>query len=266
MRQLSLLLICFTISFQLPAQQDKSEEAIAFGVTDASLIDQLMHVVPDVGYSGRETLKRQSIKSYMMPVRHAGNRGAEMSYSLASCLEFYVNLDKNYKVNLSPDYISLNLKAQQERFGLNDAFAFLAEDGTVSAAILPYEAPALTSAVYATPKFKIDNYLHVFRPVSDNRQKVFEVKKALIRGNPILVELQAGDLIRTLGEEMWRPSGRIDKTFPFIAVGFDEDRQAVEVMSCWGRTWGQGGYAWISYKDFGRYAQNGYVMLPKMNY
>ena len=69
-----------------------------------------MPTIEGVGGSARELLQQQSVKAYMMPVRKVGARGTELSYMLASCLEYYVNLDKNYKLNLSPDYITLSIE------------------------------------------------------------------------------------------------------------------------------------------------------------
>jgi hypothetical protein len=237
------------------------------GIQDMQMIEQMMFTVPGVGSNARTMLTSQSVKPYMMPVRKVGYRGSELSYALATCLEFYVNLNKNYKVNLSPDFIKLSIENAGKAVSLEEAFLFLVQNGTVSAAIMPYDSPALTSAVYATQKFNIQNYLHIFRPFTKERQKVFEVRKALMRGNPVLVKVNANANVKALsGQSALNLGGAANETFTFIVVGYDEGENAFELMSSWGSTWGNSGYAWVSYDDFGKYATDGFVMLPQIDY
>lgn len=241
----------------------RSSTRAAFGVTEAETIDLLMPTIEGIGGTARELLQQQSVKAYMMPVRKIGARGTELSYMLASCLEYYINLDKNYKVNLSPDYISLNIENNGKKATPMEAFTFLSQQGTVNASIIPYDAPAITEAVYSAQKFKITNYLHLFREVTPSRQRVYEVRKALMRGNPVLVEVKATADIQSLVGKNWKPSGEGTQLYPLVVVGYDETQQALEVMSCWGRNWGSNGYTWISYDDFGKYVQNGYVVVSE---
>ena len=237
------------------------------GVTNLELIDQLMVTVPGVGSNTRDMLMEQSVKAHMMPVRKVGFRGSDLSYTLASCLEFYINLEKNYKDNLSPDYITLSLQNSGKQVTVEEGFRFLVENGTVSAAIMPYDAGAITNAVYATPKYKINNFLYIFRDVTQGRQKIFETRKALMRGNPVLIELQADASFKNIsGDISWKASRNGDQRFPLIVVGYDEGREAFEVRSSWGTGWANNGYIWISYDDFGKYTLNGFVVVPMAQY
>ena len=132
---------------------------------------------------------------------------------------------------------------------------------------MPLDAAAITNAVYATPKYKIVNYLYLFRDLTQARQKIYETRKALMRGNPVVVEIRGDDSLRDLREaDALEPARNGEKVFPMIVVGYDETRNAFELMSSWGRNWGDGGYAWISYDDFGKYTDNGYVMVPMPQY
>jgi hypothetical protein len=272
MKQLlmSASIVLFFLPNILPAQiQFKSAEGlgVGIGVTDMSLIDRLMVTVPGVGSNARDMLMVQSIKQHMMPVRKVGIRGSDLSYALASCLEYYVNLGKNYKDNLSPDYISLSLQNSGRRVTMEEAFSFLVENGTVSAAIVPFDAAVIPNAVYATNKYKINNYLYIFRDVTQGRQKIFETRKALMRGNPVLIELLADPSIKTVnGDRVWEPSRAGTQKFPLIVVGYDEGREAFEVLSCWGADWGNGGYIWVDYDDFSKQTANGFVMVPQVQY
>lgn len=252
---------------QVESPQSKAAEAVAFGVTDEAWIDRLMPVVAGVAIDPDDNLVRQSVKPYMMPVRKIGPQGSALSYALATCLEFYVNLENNYKDNLSPDYISINLENSGKPVNLNEACRFLAGEGTVSAAIMPYDARSVPNAVYATQKYQINNYLHIFRETTKGRQRVFETKKALMRGNPVLIELRASPALKQMiRQQTWQPPRQAAGEYPLLVVGYDEVDRVFEVMSSYGSAWGKSGYLQIRYDDFGEYAKNGYVLVPKPTY
>ena len=211
---LILLLVClFIYPFSVEAQDNdliKQGKVHGIGISDLALIDQMMKTMPGIGSNSKELLLKQNIKSYMMPIRELGIRGTEMSYALAICLEYYINLGSNYKANLSPDYISLSLKNAGKKGSAADGLEFLVQEGTVSAAILPYDASMLTSAVYATQKYKINNYLQMFRQVTKPRQKVFETRKALMRGNPVIIEVVGGDDFKKLDHKRFFDAPKVD--------------------------------------------------------
>jgi len=242
----------------------RSTDASPFGVQDQRLIDMMMPFVKGVGRANSlDNLREQSVKPFMMPVREIEQIGTEMSYTLAACLEFYFNQDNNYKINLSPDFITLNLLGQNRALQFKDAFQFLSQNGTVDSAILPYGSQKLTNAVYNASKFRITNYLHVFTPLTKSLQKIFELRKALVRGNPVIVEFNADpSLLQANGKDIWVPTGAPSQVYPMAVVSFNEDKRMIEMMSPWGSDWGRAGYIWISYDHFGQLAQNGFVVLP----
>lgn len=239
------------------------KESFQIGISDAALFEQLMFTVPGVGSNSRELLMAQNVKPFMMPVRKLGTRGNSLSYAAAICLEFYTNLERNYKVNLSPDYISLSLERTGRKLIAKEVFQFLTTTGTVSAAILPYDASEITTGVYATQKYQIKNYLNLFSPITRGKQRVFETKKALMRGNPVLVEFKTPPQTEALsGIRVWEPKKLGTESNALIVVGYDETEEAFELMGTWGKDWGTDGYVWISYEDFSKFAQDGFVMIP----
>jgi len=267
----TILMICLFVgmmkglSAQIPhsAAAPRSAAPIPFGVQDAMMIDQLMVTSPGFTISSLDALREQSVKPYMMPVRRANDKGSELSYELASCLEFYKNLNENYKLNLSPDFITLNLQGQGIQPTPQTAFRFLADVGTVDSAILPYGTTTLTNGVRSALRYRISNFLQIFRDISKPRQKIYEIRKALMRGNPVIVDFMADpSLPLANGADEWKLQGQANQLYPLVVVGFNEDKQAVEVMSAWGSAWGRAGYVWIPYDDFGNLAVNGYVLIP----
>lgn len=260
----SLLLLFF---FSLSGQVDKTKALEnSFGILSYEEIDALLPLIEGIGTTSREILQGQSVKSYIMPVRKVQQEGEEWAYVLSSCLEFYVNLDKNYKVNLSPDYVRLNLISQGANPGFKTAFEWLAADGTVSAAILPYGSAALTSGVYATYKYRITNYLHIFRDISRSNQRIFETRKALMRGNPVIVEVKAAAAIQQQAGGRFLELKEGNSFFPFLVVGYDDLEESFDLMSAWGRSWGNGGYLKVRYEEFGNFVENGFVIVPATDY
>ncbi|MEZ5058609.1 MAG: hypothetical protein R2879_16360 [Saprospiraceae bacterium] len=207
-------------------------------VNDQTLINILMPIMPGLGATGKTLIEEQSVKPYMMPPRQVGPNGVPTAYLLASLLEFYVNFDQNFKDNLSPDYISLNNKSG----ALEDAFLFLANTGTVSAAIMPYNSPSISSAVFATRKYKIKHFLHIFGSISKPRQKIFEVRKALTRGNPVFVNLSVDNIfVNARGKKVWEPEDQnVGMDIPVLVVGFDQENEMFEILPGVGI-----GYQWL---------------------
>ena len=239
----------------------KSPLGIVYNPDIAAESEQSLRVIEGIGSSSKDLLNEQSLKSYMMPPRHAKSVLPSATYALASCFEYYINLNNNYKDNLSPDFIKLNVTTAS----IDDNLTFLASTGTVSAAILPFESPNLTPSVYSAVKYKIQNYLRLFQSTTRPQQKIYDVKKAIMRGNPVIIELQITQEFKNLKQiRFWNPqlgNKTAAGTHYLVVVGYDEERKALELQNALGREWGNGGYIWVSYDDFGTLATNGYVLL-----
>lgn len=241
-------------------------KGMAIGISDSQLIDQLMTIVAKVGTDSREMFMERTVKPYMMPPRNTGTSGHSLAYAITNCMEYYLNLNNNFKDNLSPDYIVLNTEAPQKKANADDMFTFLVLNGTVSAAIMPYYSRSIPIGANSSAKVKAENFLHVFYETAKTSYKIFEVRKALTRGHPVIVELAITRGFRAIRDSRyWQPEtsdNSPDGMHYVTVVGFDEQRRAVEILNCWGIEWGNDGYLWVNYDDFGKYARNGYVILP----
>lgn len=269
-RFIVILITLLGISFYAQAQATKfvprkiRDVRGAVGISDATMVDASMMTMAGFTNDPRATLTEKSVKPYMMPPRNATKNQDGIAYALASCLEFYVNYKENYKQNLSPDYISLSLQAIGQNNATMDALRFLIEYGTVNAAIVNYGSTSISSSVYATQKYSILNYLHIFRADTRGKQKIFEVRKAILRGNPVLVEMKVNDNFNQLnGVDFWAYEGNsLNATQVLLVVSYNEELEAVELQNTKGSAWGNSGYIWMKYNDFEQLAQNGYVLLP----
>ncbi len=262
---LTLLLVtflCTCVRAQQPYGTAKSAETLQ-GLSDLTAIDQQMFYIPGIGSPAREDLLRQNIKNYMMPIRQVPQTGMEWAYALADCLEYYVNLNSNFKDNLSPDYIVMSLSNAGQRPNLVDGFGLLINSGTVSAAIVPYNSSTIPNSVYSVARFGITNFGYLFREETRGRNRIFEVRKALSRGNPVLVELATDASFIRLTTNDYAPTAPATETHFLTVIGYNGEDETFELRSSLGRAWGNGGYVTMTYDDFGNLAKTGYVLIPK---
>lgn len=262
---LFVLSLCTCVRAQTPTYppgQDVRDATAVLGVSDVQLLDQMMFLVPGIG-SPSSDMSRQNIKSYMMPIRKAPDVNMEWAYALAGGVEYYLNLNNNFKDNLSPDFISLSLARGGVRPNIEDGLKLLIQQGTVSAAIVPYGSAVIPNAVYSVQKFNINNFGYLFRAETRARNKVFEAKKALTRGNPIIVALSTDATFNSLRTASYNTNTPGAELHYLTVVGFDNENQFFELRGVQGRDWGEAGYIRISFDNFGRLAQTGYVLIPK---
>ncbi|OAV46073.1 C1 family peptidase [Lewinella sp. 4G2] len=232
------------------------------GIEDAQTIDAMMYNVEGIGSGGREELARQNVKSYMMPIRQVANSNQEWAYALTSSLEYYKNLSENFKENYSPDYLMMSLANQGTRPNIEDGLRFLVEQGTVSANIVPYGSNVIPGAVYSVPKIRVTNFFYLFRETTRNRNRIFEIKKALSRGNPVLVELRTPPGFERHATATYQPAGAATETHYLNVVGYNSLDETVELRGNFGRLWADAGYVTMSYDDFSAIAVQGFVLHP----
>lgn len=239
----------------------KVESRGSFGITDATQIEKFLVNIEGVGSSSRDFLNEQSVKSYMMPPRKMVLASESAVYAATACLEYYQNLNSNFKDNLSPDFIRLNVSENSIDSDLN----FLASQGTVSASIFPFGSNNLLPSVQSAMKFKIKNYLNLFQSTTRAQQKVYELRKALLRGHPIIIELPVSESVfNNLNQvKTWKYEKTNEKLIPhyLVVVSYNDERSMFEVMNSAGKTWGSGGYLWMSYDDIANFSTHGYVIV-----
>ena len=65
-------------------------------------------------------------------------------------------------------------------------------------------------------------------------------------------------------DAFWNPESG-DKTasggHAMVVVGYDDEKEAFEIMNSWSTQWGNDGFFWVKYKDFGKQCIYGYQLL-----
>ncbi len=271
-RNFAVLTLFLLTAAGLSAQDtiaDYRVKGVAIGISAPELVAEMMLTMPGLGSDAREMINQQSVKPYLMPPREADSRSVLQSYVISAAMEFYTNFRKNYKVNLSPDFVSLQLP-QHGSPEIRQVLRFLVTDGTVPADFVPYGASRIPSGVEPPVRFRIGNYLQLFAPEARPLQKVFEIQKALMRGNPVIVQLELPESVKDVADtRFWLPPVPAGSTnaalFPFLVVSYNLDLDAFELMGPWGPEWGSDGYIWMKFEDFGRRCQEAFVLVPQKN-
>ena len=98
---------------------------------------------------------------------------------------------------------------------------------------------------------------------SDLDARVVEgVKAQLARGVPVIFDMRPNAQFQDFkGDNVLDIPGVMNGDgHTMVAVGYDDARQAFRIQNSWGRKFGEGGYAWLSYGFWVRNVHVGYVI------
>lgn len=149
-----------------------------------------------------------------------------------------------------------------EGMSITSALSIL-KDGAPSLAHAPYSdtacfrpPPALRDAAH---DFQIDGWRRV------DTRNLDQIKAELAKENPVIFAIsetpRSFDRIR--GNTVWRWRGESEEArsgHAMTFVGYDDKRQAFRLINSWGRSWGDRGYAWMSYETASKLVREAYVM------
>ncbi|MBK8562642.1 MAG: C1 family peptidase [Saprospiraceae bacterium] len=152
---------------------------------------------------------------------------------------------------------------------LTDAVAFLEAQGDCLARHFDSDvndAQRLpdSALVCAAQSFAIAGFTELFSPKDADSVKVMSVKAALAQHRPVTIGLAVRRNFMLLRNALyWHPD--LGDTTPagghaIVVIGYDEKRQAFQLMNSWGKDWGRGGFIWVKYEAFGKFAKYGCVL------
>jgi len=102
------------------------------------------------------------------------------------------------------------------------------------------------------------------------------VKKAIANDKPVIIAIKCPPSFHSVGKnEVWRPyenPASIDifkrgNAHALCVVGYDDKKHggAFEVQNSWGTDWGDGGFVWIPYTVFNKFAYEAYEMIENLS-
>ncbi len=113
-------------------------------------------------------------------------------------------------------------------------------------------------------RFAIQDFITLFSVQEESDIKVLRIRRVLARNKPVIVGMS---LLRNFYDlknaVYWHPE--IGNTTPagghaMVVVGYDDRREAFKLMNSWGKNWGDQGFIWVKYKDFGNFCKYAYAM------
>ena len=226
-----------------------------------------------------------NLEPYCPDVRHQGDIfscvGWSTGYGAMTIQSAIVNETTNRAVINENAHSALFLYNQIKTPGtcmkgtkISKALEFLSENGNCLAGQFDFDVENCDSMPSEALKtfaqdYVIEDYLALYGTKDDPDFKVSQVKKTLAKKRPVIIGMSIKKNFYLLKDaKYWHPN--IGETAPagghaMVVVGYDDRKEAFRLFNSWGKNWGDNGFIWVKYKDFGRYCKYGYVLylLPK---
>ncbi len=213
-----------------------------------------------------------SIENYAPTPGHQGNYGTCVGWATAYSARTILfamkqNLSKDAinKHIFSPSFVYNQVKKPEDEdcqsgTSISKALEFIKEKGVAKLEDIPYNC----SVQIPDTKKKLAlqyctrDYVRLFDVNSSVDEKTMVVKKAIAEKHPVVVGFNIPKSFYSAGE-IWQPAederGKIHQGHAMTVVGYDDNKAggAFRLMNSWGLTWGDKGFVWIKYDDFGEF-------------
>lgn len=145
-----------------------------------------------------------------------------------------------------------------------DAMNLLKKEGTIPLKDFAFDCSHNPNTKDKTRagKYRIKDFHRLF--FSDAKNKVEVVKKSLAAGNPVVVAIKVGFTF-SYAKKVYKdpaPPNANRGGHAMVVVGYDDDKQAFEIMNSWGTKWGNDGFIDYHYASFQKYCAQAYEMIP----
>ena len=258
---LTLLILVLPLSQPLPAQYATGLEF----TNPATYLNVPLGSTPLMGL-----LPRSADLSRLLPP--PGDQGAQSScvgWAVAYAMKTYHEaVERRWPVDqpssqFSPAFVYNQIRKSQDCSGgtmFVDALNLLRRAGAAPLSDFPYLGQDCRVLPDAGVKRKALRFaIADWRRVRTDDQA--EVKAYVAAGIPVLIGMMVDQpFMQLAGPAVYaRFSGNSLGGHAMLVVGYDDARAAFRVINSWGQTWGDGGFAWISYGAFRQAVREGYV-------
>lgn len=116
-------------------------------------------------------------------------------------------------------------------------------------------------------KFRVKDYMALFGTNDNSYKKIEKIKLSLIQRIPVVVAVNLRNNFTQVTREnpFWNPEigdTSIYGAHAMVVIGYDDGLEAFEVLNSWGTHWGNNGFVWIKYEDFGKECRYGIQFIP----
>lgn len=250
-------------------------------VFDDDAYNQVERVSPFSGARYGESMPLQySLRAYAPAVRSQGPIGSCVGWATGYAAYTTAAAKMNEQTNrktitedaFSALYLYNHVKVGScgEGSRIDDACQFLTTNGDLKSS--EFDSPVNDcfrtgdeSQQARARQYRIKDYLTLFHINEDPANKVFLTKKTLSEGNPVVIGMRLRKNFQRLqGDEIWDPNAgntNFGGGHAMCVVGYDEYKKAFLLMNSWGDDWGDEGFGWVSYEDYGVFCKYAYLLV-----
>lgn len=257
-------LICFSSSDYASAQGLRLE--------DPAVYEQ----IPERPRPRSELLLKKVDLSSMMPTPASqGNQGSCSGWAIAYATRSYYSAAENGTKPRSPSEIlspafqynstywkpnNIGQNCMEAGASLYSGMQHLKTVGALPMSERPYNqnvcnventSTMSTDEIILSSRYRIPD----FKSNSDN--SIIAIRQSLGAGHPVVVGVKTpsdwqGNFKQTVGSVYTynNSTGFTDGGHAMVAVGYDNELQAIKLMNSWGPSWGNNGFVWLSNKSY----------------
>ena len=116
-------------------------------------------------------------------------------------------------------------------------------------------------------RHKIKDFARLFGREQSPSMKIETVKKSLSENYPVVFGMKCAPTFYD-ATEVWNPTEDPNGSYgghAMCVIGYDDNKYggAFEIMNSWGEDWGNAGFIWIRYKDFGNFTKYAYEIISE---
>lgn len=221
-----------------------------------------------------------SLKQYAPIIRNQGGSGTCVGWATAYYAQTMSYARDNEITDtpsitnqaFSPLYLYRNVKRQEDTscergIGIPTALSTLKESGSVYFKDFPHIcANQIPDSVHQKKqRYKLKEFTKLFGMNENYITRVRETRRALAEGKPVVMGMSIKNSFLE-AKVIYEPDTL--KSFgnhAMTVIGYDDNKLgpgdgAFEIINSWGEEWGNEGYMWIRYKDYGETVYYGFEM------
>ena len=252
-------------------------------IFDENRYQALPSVVYDYGdgSKGAELPIEVSLKKWVPKIQFQDEIASCVGWSIGyGCLSImnaklknWTNLQKITDEAFSALFIYNQVNKRQScDYGIfiSDAVDFLEKNGICKSIDFDYpknncQRQPSPSLIKAAKKVKIKKVVKVFEKDDSPEKKIEKIKINLAEGFPVVIGLDIQPNFKTLKDEYWVPdpdyTSQERDGHAVVIIGYDQYKDAFEIMNSWGTKWGNEGFCWIRFSDIGKFTWSGYRFI-----
>ncbi|NKI30994.1 C1 family peptidase [Croceivirga thetidis] len=235
----------------------------------------------NVGYQGTSfDNDKVSLRQYAPAIKNQGGAGTCVGWATAYYAQTISFARDNEIIDnatisdlaFSPLYLYRSVKLQEDTacergIGIPTALQTLKETGSVYFKDFPHLcANRIPDSVHSkTQGYKLKEFTKLFHNKESFLSRVRQTRKALAEGKPVVMGMKVKNSFLS-AKVVYEPDTIPYGNHAMTVIGYDDNKfgpgeGAFEIINSWGEDWGNDGYMWIRYPDYGKEVYYGFELV-----